>query len=148
MRKPAISVVGNELESIEDIGESRTPGLTPVSSRPLPSANRWTRICRTDEIPRLGARVVRRAQPPNIAVFRTATDSFFALADRCPHRGGPLSQGIVYGERVACPLHNTCVELDSGCAVAPDKGQVERFPVKVDGGAVYLELEVHADVTP
>lgn len=110
--------------------------------------NHWTRICRVDEIPRLGARVVRRAEGPNVAVFRTETDRLFALADRCPHRGGPLSQGIVFGDRVACPLHNTCVDLDSGCAVAPDKGRVQSFPVKVDAGMVYVALEVHAHAHP
>ena len=145
MRKPAISIVVNDLESIEDIGESRPPGLTPVSSSPLLSANRWTRICRIDEIPRLGARVVRRGVAPNVAIFRTASDRFFALADRCPHRGGPLSQGIVYGERVACPLHNTNVELGTGCAVAPDKGQVQSFTVKVDAGFVYVDLASPSD---
>ena len=107
--------------------------------------NRWSRICRIDEIPRLGARVVRREPGPNIAIFRTAADQLFALADSCPHRGGPLSQGIVFGDRVACPLHNTCVELESGCAVAPDKGRVQSYEVRVDGGMVYVDLEVHAD---
>jgi nitrite reductase (NADH) small subunit len=100
----------------------------------------WARICAVDEIPRLGARVVQREIAPNVAVFRTADDKFFALADRCPHRGGPLSQGIVFGERVACPLHNTCVQLDTGCAVAPDKGQVQSFAVKVSQGDVYVDL--------
>jgi len=105
----------------------------------------WTRICGIYEIPRLGARVVRRGVAPNIAIFRTATDEFFALADRCPHRGGPLSQGIVYGQRVACPLHNTSVELQSGCAVAPDKGQAQRFAVRVDKAMLYLDLTEHYD---
>lgn len=102
----------------------------------------WTRICRIDDVPMLGARVVER--PPqaggNIALFRTATDAMFALRDRCPHKGGPLSQGIVHGERVACPLHNWNVELPTGCAAAPDIGCVQRFPVRVEGGVVYLEL--------
>jgi nitrite reductase (NADH) small subunit len=106
---------------------------------------RWMRVCPIDEIPRLGARVVKRKSGPNIAVFRTAADGFFALADSCPHRGGPLSQGIVFGERVACPLHNTCVELDSGCAVAPDKGQVRSYAVKVESDAVYVKLELEID---
>ena len=105
----------------------------------------WTRVCNAAEIPRLGARVVRRSPGPNIAVFRTAADSFFALADRCPHRGGPLSQGIVFGDRVACPLHNTCVDLDTGCAVAPDTGQVPRFAVKVDAGVVYVALRLGSE---
>jgi nitrite reductase (NADH) small subunit len=100
----------------------------------------WTRVCGADDIPRLGARVVRREIAPDIAIFRTAEDRFFALADRCPHRGGPLSQGIVFGEYVACPLHNTCVELDSGCAVAPDSGEVRTFGVTVRDGHVYLDF--------
>ena len=110
------------------------------AAAPLAGGSRWLRICRVDEIPRLGARVVRREHGPNVAVFRTATDKLFALADRCPHRGGPLSQGIVFGERVACPLHNTCVELDSGCAVPPDKGEVQSFAVRVTEDAVYVDL--------
>lgn len=105
----------------------------------------WTRICRVEDIPRLGARVVRH-DGGNVAVFRTAADRLFALLDRCPHRGGPLSQGIVYGDRVACPLHNTSVELESGNAVAPDKGCVKSFAVKVDAGVVYVDLRVHASV--
>ncbi len=107
--------------------------------------NHWIRICTVDDIPRLGARVVRRSGEPNVAIFRTADDKLFALADRCPHRSGPLSQGIVFGERVACPLHNTCVELTSGCAVAPDKGQVQSYAVRIDEGVVYVDLEAHAD---
>lgn len=104
----------------------------------------WTKICGIDDIPRLGARVVRRSEGPNIAIFRTATDTCFALLDRCPHKNGPLSQGIVYGERVACPLHNQSVELATGCMVAPDTGEVRRFNVKVEDGAVYLDLPVTA----
>ena len=100
----------------------------------------WIRICDIGDIPRLGARVVPRPAEVNIAVFRTEDDEVYALTDRCPHRGGPLSQGIVYGQRVACPLHNWTVELDSGCAVAPDAGCVQRFPVKVEAGAIYLSL--------
>lgn len=102
--------------------------------------NDWTRVCLADDIPRLGARVLRRHDAPNVAVFRTDNDRYFALADKCPHRGGPLSQGIVYGDRVACPLHNTSVELDSGNAVAPDKGCVRTFDVKVENGVVYVAL--------
>ena len=117
----------------------------PTDINTRPTRQQWVRICAVDEIPRLGARVVKRAAGPNVAIFRTATDGIFALADSCPHRGGPLSQGIVFGERVACPLHNPCVELDTGCAVAPDKGEVRRYTVKVEEGAVFVDLEVHAD---
>jgi nitrite reductase (NADH) small subunit len=62
----------------------------------------------------------------------------FALADKCPHKGGPLSQGIVFGESVACPLHNWCIDLKSGAACAPDEGTVKRFPVRVVDGTVEL----------
>jgi nitrite reductase (NADH) small subunit len=108
--------------------------------------NDWIRVCDIADIPRLGARVVPRRGEDNIAVFRTADDSVFAVTDRCPHRGGPLSQGIVFGHRVACPLHNLHIELDTGCAVAPDTGCVERHPVKVSGGVVYLGANAHAGV--
>jgi nitrite reductase (NADH) small subunit len=99
----------------------------------------WVEVGRVDDIPRLGARVVCTAEG-DVAVFRTAADRVFALRDRCPHRGGPLSQGLVYGERVACPLHDWSIELASGEAVAPDVGCTRRFPVRVEAGVVYLAL--------
>ena len=89
------------------------------------------KICNLEDIPRLGARRYVRDDGETIAVFRTATDSVFAIADECPHKGGPLSQGIVFGESVACPLHNWCIDLKTGCAAAPDEGSVKRFPVRV-----------------
>ncbi len=92
------------------------------------------------DVPRLGARVVQ-AGALRIAVFRTADDRYFALDDRCPHRGGPLSQGIVHGARVTCPLHNFVIELDSGQAVAPDKGCVARYEVMVEAGRLRLALD-------
>ena len=92
-----------------------------------------------EDIPRLGARVVRTSQG-DVAVFRNADDEVFALRDKCPHKGGPLSQGIVYGRSVACPLHNWSISLESGEAVAPDKGCAARFEVKLEDGAVYLKL--------
>ena len=89
----------------------------------------------------LGARVLERAHASgdNVAVFRTSDDRVFALRDRCPHKGGPLSQGIVYGESVACPLHNWSIDLESGCAHAPDRGCAQRVAVQVDAGMVYLK---------
>src|SRR3954463_7694327 len=104
----------------------------------------WKAICKVKDIPVLGARVVQRGLAwqdlPNVAVFRNAEDKVFALLDRCPHKGGPLSQGIVFGEKVACPLHNWNIELDSGCATAPDVGCTKKFSVKVEDGNVYLDL--------
>ncbi|TPW11086.1 MAG: nitrite reductase (NAD(P)H) small subunit, partial [Halothiobacillaceae bacterium] len=86
-----------------------------------------------------GARVVESAIG-NIGIFRTAEDEIFALRDSCPHKQGPLSQGIVHGKRVTCPLHNWKIELESGVAVAPDEGCTATFPVKVEAGVVYLSL--------
>jgi len=93
-----------------------------------------------DDIPRLGARVIRTARG-DIAVFRNAEDEVFALEDRCPHKGGPLSQGIVFGRRVACPLHGWTVGLQDGCAIAPDRGCARRFAVRMDeDGSIHLLL--------
>ena len=100
--------------------------------------NDWKTICRVDDIPVLGARRVRRPSGADVAVFRTADDRVFALLDRCPHKGGPLSQGIVFGEHVACPLHNWAISLVDGQARAPDIGCATRFAVRVESGVVSL----------
>ena len=107
---------------------------------------KWISVCRVDDIPVLGARRVQRDQGLPVAVFRTAQDKIFALLDRCPHKGGPLSQGIVFGESVACPLHNWTIALDNGCARAPDAGCTPRFACKVEGGQVLLDAEELASV--
>ena len=99
----------------------------------------WIEVGNLNDIPKLGARVVRREEG-DIAVFRTADDEVFALRDSCPHKGGPLSQGIVHGKRVACPLHDWKINLDSGDAVAPDEGCAASFPVKLDGETIMLSL--------
>lgn len=103
--------------------------------------NRWIPICRVDDIPSLGARRVARDQGVAVAVFRTAENGVFALLDRCPHKGGPLSQGIVFGNSVACPLHNWTIDLGDGCAQAPDEGCTPSFACKVDAGQVYLDAD-------
>jgi nitrite reductase [NAD(P)H] small subunit len=103
----------------------------------------WITVGRVTDIPRLGARVIRTAKGA-IAVFRTADDRIFALDDRCPHKGGPLSQGIVHGERVTCPLHNWMIELCDGRAVAPDDGCAASHPVRVEDGVISLCLEAKA----
>lgn len=104
----------------------------------------WIDVGLISDIPKLGARVVNTAQGA-IAVFRTANDKIFALRDRCPHKGGPLSQGIVHGEKVTCPLHNWNLSLDSGIAVAPDEGCAASFPVKIDGERISLSLTPNKD---
>lgn len=103
-------------------------------------SHQWKTVCNVADIPVLGARVVKRAALPDVAIFRNSEDKIFALLDKCPHKGGPLSQGIVFGERVACPLHNWNIELQSGCALAPDEGCTQSFSVRVENGQVALDL--------
>lgn len=99
----------------------------------------WTEVGTLNDIPALGARVVRTEQG-DIALFRTVDDHVFALRDACPHKGGPLSQGIVHGSRVTCPLHNWVIELASGTACAPDEGATSCYSVKVENGVISLAL--------
>jgi len=99
----------------------------------------WTLICRVEDIPVLGSRRVARKQGLDVAIFRNTEDEVFVLLDRCPHKGGPLSQGIVFGRSVACPLHNWTIGLCDGQAAAPDEGCTPRFNIKVEAGEVWLD---------
>ena len=103
----------------------------------------WTDIGALEAIPRRGARVVRTPQGC-VAVFRTADDQAFALEDRCPHKGGPLSQGIVHGKSVTCPLHNWTLSLATGEAEGADEGRALAFPLRVEAGRVLIDLSALA----
>jgi nitrite reductase (NADH) small subunit len=105
----------------------------------LPIPEDYRAVCALSAIPLLGARVVRSAQG-DIALFRAADDHVFALLDQCPHKGGPLSQGIVHGHSVTCPLHAWKIDLASASAQAPDQGCTRRFAVRVHESTVYLSL--------
>jgi nitrite reductase (NADH) small subunit len=105
----------------------------------LPEDVVWTSVGAVADIPLLGSRVVRTASG-DVALFRTAGDAVFALEDRCPHKNGPLSQGIVHGRRVTCPLHNWVIDLATGEAVAPDEGRAGHIPVRVENGAISVAL--------
>jgi nitrite reductase (NADH) small subunit len=99
----------------------------------------WFDIGPIEQIPPRGARLVKTPRR-DIAVFRTAGDEIFALENRCPHRGGPLSDGIVHGRKVACPLHNWIIDLENGEATGADRGCARRFAVKVESGRIYLDM--------
>jgi nitrite reductase (NADH) small subunit len=103
------------------------------------SVLQWHPVCPLSELPVLGARQWLGGNEP-IAVFRNAIDEVFAVADRCPHKGGPLSQGIVFGNKVACPLHNWTINLSSGCADAPDEGCATTYAVRIEDGLVLVGL--------
>ena len=99
----------------------------------------WLDIGALTDIPARGGRVVKTAAGC-IAVFRAFDDTVFALDDRCPHKGGPLSEGIVHGEGVTCPLHAWVFDFNSGAAQGADVGQVTTYPARVEAGIVYLSL--------
>jgi nitrite reductase (NADH) small subunit len=103
----------------------------------------WIDIGSLEDIPRRGARCV---QTPGgrIAVFRTDKDELFALEDRCPHKKGPLSQGIVHGSAVTCPLHNWVISLETGAALGTDEGMVRTIPLKCENDRIFLATEALA----
>lgn len=100
----------------------------------------WIEIIKLEDIPKLGARVVQ-LDTVKIAVFRTSADDAFAIKDECPHKQGPLSQGIVHGTSVTCPLHNWKIDLASGEALGPDEGCTNTYATKVENGVVYLSSD-------
>ena len=106
----------------------------------LVSTQSWTTVCHIDDIPKLGARVVHHDGYDPIAVFRASDDHVFAMIDRCPHKGGPLSAGLVHGHSVSCPLHGWNINLEDGQAQAPDEGCAHKLVVRVDAGQVLLAL--------
>ena len=99
----------------------------------------WKDVGALTDIPSQGARTVETSFG-RIAVFRTTEGDVYAIEDKCPHLGGPLSQGIVHGARVTCPLHNMVIDLTSGGAIAPDEGCVVTLPVRIDGERILLDF--------
>ncbi len=114
------------------------PHSAAASDAPGPHC--WADVCAIDDIPPLGSRVVQ-SSGGDIAIFRAADDRIFAVHDKCPHKGGPLSQGILHGTSVTCPMHGWKIDLPSGEAVAPDTGCTRRFEVRLDGRTVQLRLD-------
>ena len=100
----------------------------------------WIDIGSLDDIPVRGSRVVK-TRSGCIAVFRTADDTVFALTDRCPHKGGPLSDGIVHGTSVTCPLHNWVIDLATGNVLGEDTGSTKAFDTKVLEGRIFIDLD-------
>lgn len=102
-------------------------------------ATNWVAVGQLSDIPRQGARCVKNGDM-TIAIFRTSDDRVFALEDKCPHKNGPLSNGIVHDGCVTCPLHNWVISLETGTAQGADEGETLTFPVKLDGQTVLLGL--------
>ncbi len=100
----------------------------------------WIDIGAIDDIPVLGARVIK-TPVGCVGVYRTDGSEVFAISDSCPHKGGPLSEGIVHDRKVTCPLHNWVFSLETGEAQGADSGQVATFPVKVEAGRILLDSD-------
>lgn len=99
----------------------------------------WVHVGQLTDIPRLGARCVK-AGDTTIAIFRTAEDQIFALEDKCPHKNGPLSNGIVHDGCVTCPLHNWVISLKTGLAQGADEGATASYPIKMNGDDILLDM--------
>jgi nitrite reductase (NADH) small subunit len=100
--------------------------------------NDWIDIAQLEDIPQRGARMVKTLLGC-VAVFRTAEDEVFALDNACPHKAGPLAEGIVHGKSVTCPLHNWVIALDTGMAQGADDGRVATYPARVENGRILLD---------
>ncbi len=103
----------------------------------------WLDVGALDAVPVRGARVVKTAHGC-VAIFRTSDNEAYALDDRCPHKGGPLSQGIVHGNSVTCPLHNWVINLQTGQAQGADKGATQTIPLRIENGRLILDTTVLA----
>jgi len=98
----------------------------------------WLDVGAVADVPLRGARAVKIAGGEEIAVFRTGAGRVYALINRCPHKAGPLSQGIVHGESVTCPLHNWVISLATGEAQGADAGCTPTIPVEVKSGRILI----------
>ena len=99
----------------------------------------WVDIGALDSIPVEAARLVK-TDAGCIAVFRTSASEAYAISDTCPHKQGPLAQGIVAGKFVTCPLHNWVISLETGKAQGADVGQVATYPLKIEAGRILLDV--------
>lgn len=107
----------------------------------------WAFIGHVIDVPRRGARRIITSAGP-VAVFRTQNDRIFALADRCPHRNGPLSQGIVHDSSVTCPLHNLVIDLETGRTSDADLPCAQTIPLDIRGDELWLAVDLGHGVTP
>lgn len=98
----------------------------------------WVDVGALDDIPSRGARVLK-TKLGCVALFRTHEDKVFAVDDICPHKGGPLSEGIVHGNAVTCPLHNWVFSLETGEAQGADEGQIGTYEVRVEAGRILVD---------
>jgi nitrite reductase (NADH) small subunit len=100
----------------------------------------WVRVTQVENIPpREGRAAV--VGDRELAIFNLG-DRFLAVDNRCPHKAGPLCDGIVAGHAVVCPLHAWKVNLESGAVERPasEHACVNPYATRVDGGIVSVQL--------
>lgn len=98
----------------------------------------WIDIGHIEEVPLRGSRLVK-THIGCVAIFRTAESEVFAATNNCPHKGGPLSEGIIHGQSVTCPLHNWVFDLTTGHAQGADEGQITTYPVRIENERILLD---------
>ena len=103
----------------------------------------WIDIGDIEDIPLRGSRKVK-TRDGCIAVFRTDVATVFATSNVCPHKQGPLNEGIVHGNKVTCPLHNWVISLETGLVQGPDEGQVATYPARVEEGRIHIDAALLA----
>jgi nitrite reductase (NADH) small subunit len=103
----------------------------------------WIDIGHIEDVPLRGARLVK-TRAGCVAIFRTAEAEVFAASNTCPHKSGPLSEGIVHGQSVTCPLHNWVFDLNTGAAQGADDGQIATYPVRIEDGRILLDADAVA----
>jgi nitrite reductase (NADH) small subunit len=110
--------------------------------------NKWIRVTRVENIPLREGRAVQ-IDGHDIALFNLG-DRFLAVENKCPHRGGPLADGIVSGTTVACPLHAWRIDLNSGEILnQPENSQcVRTFPTLIEEGVLSIEVNFNASLHP
>lgn len=108
-----------------------------------PETKNWIDICAETDIPSQGSRIVK-TPTGCLALFKTAVGEVFALNDKCAHKEGPLSQGMVHDKFVTCPLHSWVFSLETGEAQGADEGRVATFPIRIVDGRVEIELTAQA----
>ncbi|MFW7381538.1 MAG: nitrite reductase small subunit NirD [Oligoflexus sp.] len=100
----------------------------------------WYLIGTIHDIPRQGAQLLQFGDR-QLGIFRTYQDEFYAINAQCPHAGGPLTEGLIHGHYVSCPLHDWTINLKTGICQAPDEGQVSCYPLLIDGEDIWIALQ-------
>jgi nitrite reductase (NADH) small subunit len=110
-----------------------------MSNNQMNDKTEWHVVCSVDEVPKMGGRLVR-AGTTQIALFRLSNGNIRAINNRCPHKQGPLAEGIISNDIIICPLHARKIDLESGKVLPPDTGCTTTYPSKIEDGKVFVQF--------